>query len=186
MGIFAERAWCTYDMINKNDNSLTAFYSAESSWHIVITRECIDMKNIPLEIKEQTSKTSWVYTTPRERYWTKDDKTFPYYAIYLVPWTSYDDGDGTDGMIKMYKNTLDTKMTRIGKIDYIKMHTFLSNFQYPFLKDIRTMTNMYLFFHQVKYKKLRMKEHIIKTALRPDKLEYYFCLGYSIDELCDI
>lgn len=187
MGIFAEEAWCMFEMINGDKNSLTAYYSVNNSWHIIITRENYLLKDIPIQTKIQTGKNTWTYKTPTERYWNKNDKNFPFYAIYLVPWTTYDDGDGTNGMIKMVDHKLDKMMTRIRFIgnNYMKIHKFLSDFQYPFLNDIKKIENIFLYFHKLKYQKFNMEEHIIKTALRPDKLNHYFNLGYNIDDWCN-
>ena len=187
MGIFAERAWITFDMINKDANSLTAYYSKESSWHIVITRQNDCLDGIPLEIKTMRGLNSWSVSTPRERFWDSEKKDFPFYAVYLVPWSTYDDGDGTDGMIKMINNKKDKYMTRISHIGdyYIKIHKFMSDFQYPFLKDIQTIQNVSLFFHQKKFKKLALEREIVAGALHPDRLQYYLSLGYSIEDFCD-
>jgi hypothetical protein len=187
MGIFAENAWCLFKMINNDKNSLTAYYSSNSSWHIVITRQNYLLDGIPIETKIKKTETSWTYQTPDERYWNKDDNHFPYYAIYLVPWTTYDDGDGTNGMIRMKKNTLDKKMTRIHSIgnNYMKLHKFLSDFQYPFLNDIKNIKDIYFFFHKIKSKRMNLEEQIIKIALHPRRLNYYFEMGYGVDDWCN-
>jgi len=187
MGIFAEEAWILFEMINNDKNSLTAYYSSDSSWHIVITRENYYLKDIPVQTQIKSGKNSWTYKTPNERYWSKNLKDFPFYAIYLVPWTTYDDGDGTNGMIKMINNKLDKRMTRISRIrsNYIKVHKFLSDFQYPFLCQIKGIDNIYLYFHKFKFQKLHFEEQIIKIALRPERLYNYLKNGYSIDDWCN-
>lgn len=188
MGIFAEEAWCMYDMINKEENSLTAYYSSESSWHLVITRQNPCLDEIPFEKKMHTGPNTWTISTPDQRVWgPKKKKDFSFYAVYVVPWCTYDDGDGTYGMIKMINNQQDKYMTRlIGSGNhYMKIHKFLSSFQYPFLGDIQKIQNVFLFFHQRKFKKWKMDRQIIAAALRPDKLAYYLSLGHSIEDLCD-
>lgn len=185
MGIFAERAYYAYEGINRDANSLTAYLSSTSSWHVVITRENIMLKDTDIEIREKTGPNSWICRTPKERIWYKNKKDFPLYAVYLVPWTTYDDGDGTDGMIKMIDNKLDNKMTRISRLQYMRIHKFMSEFQYPFLPDIRKIENVFLFLHKSRFKRLNLEESIIRVALHPDRVKYYFDLGYGIDDWCD-
>lgn len=187
MGIFAEEAWCMYDMINQDKNSLTAYYSSESSWHLVITRHNPCLDGIPFEKKMKTGPNTWSHSTPEERVWGLKKKDFPFYAVYLVPWSIYNDGDGTKGMIKMINNQQDKYMTRLrcSSNHYMKIHKFLSSFQYPFLGDIQKIQNVFLFLHQRKFKKYKMGEQIIAVALRPDKLAYYLSLGHTIESICD-
>jgi len=187
MGIFAEEASCLYDVINMDKNSLTAYYSTISSWHIVITRHnhCVDC--VPINYRTQTSSDTWTISAPKERWWSPDKKDFPVHAIYLVPWSTYEDGDGTHGMIKMTNNCRDKYMTRIRNLpnNYTQIHKFLSEFQYPFLKEIRKIQDISLFFHMKRFKNCKMDRYIIESALSPQKMEYYLSLGYTIDDLCD-
>jgi hypothetical protein len=185
MGIFAERSWYTFEMINRDTNSLSAYFSEESSWVLVITRENSCLKNVPIQTKINTSPNTWTYETPKLRFWNKNRKDFAYYAIYLVPWNTYDDGDGTDGMIPMINNKLGTIKRRIVSIgnNYMKIHKFLSDFQYPFLLDIRRIDNIYLYFH--KRKQIQLEKEIIQVALRPERLHHYLSLGYSINDWCN-
>jgi len=187
MGIFGEQAWAMYETINEKNNGLTAYYSSESSWHIVITRENCCLDGVPFEIKKQITKNSWSHTTPAERIWSPHKKDFPFYAIYVVPWSSYDDGDGTHGMIKMINNKKDKYMTRMRRLgsNSIKIHGFLSEFQYPFLKDIRSMTDVFYFLHKTRTRRLGLEREIIKGAFHPKRLEHYLSLGYSVDDVCD-
>lgn len=187
MGIFAEQAWAMFDMINKSKNSLTAYYSSESSWHILITRENHCLEGVPFEIEKRIDENRWSLITPPERFWSPQKKNFPFYAVYLVPWSSYDDGDGSNGMIKMINNKKDKYMTRIKFIgkNYMKIHGFLSSFQYPFLEDLRSMADIFQFLHKKKTKRIGLEQQIIEGACHPKRLEYYLSLGYSLDAICD-
>lgn len=185
MGIFAEGAHCIYEAVNMDENSLTAYFSSISSWHIVITRHNHYVNSF--NYRTQTSSNTWTISHPKERWWSPDKKDFPIHAIYLVPWSTYDDGDGTHGLIKMTNNCQDKYMTRIKNImnNYTRIHRFLSEFQYPFLEEIRKIQDTSLFFHQRKFKKHKIDRSIIELALSPHKMEYYLSLGYTIDDLCD-
>jgi len=187
MGIFAEQAWAIFSRINRKTNGLTAYYSNESSWHIVVTRHNDALDGIPVEIKTRTGKNTWSVSTPSERIWSPDKTDFPFYAVYIVPWSSYDDGDGTHGMIRMIDNKKDRLMTRTRRVgmDATRIHRFLSEFQYPFLRDIRSMGDVFLFLHKKKFRKLDLGRRIVEGACHPDRINYYISLGHPIDSVCD-
>ena len=182
MGIFAENAWFIYQHINKDPNGLTAFCSITNSWHVVITRQ-YEM-DVPLEIKRQTGSNTWTYIIPEQRYWDGKKKDFPFYAVYIVPWSTMEEGDGSYGMIKMVDHKLDNYMTRNKRLNVIHIHKFMSKFQYPFLEDIKKISDCFFYLHKIQFKKNHIDRLIIETALHPKKLQYYLLLGYSIDDWC--
>lgn len=141
MGIFAERAWILYEMINEDSNSLTAYLSDTNSWHFVVTRENQCLKNIKFFEKNIISNDSYSLDVPKERIWNKQHNNFPYYAVYLVPWSTINDGVNCEGMVQLINNKLGNKKTKIQCLgnNYMKIHKFLSDFQYPFLNDIKNL-----------------------------------------------
>jgi len=167
MGIFAESAWFAYEMINQDLNSLTAYLSDVNSWHFVVTRENICLKNVKIFEKKITSKNSYSLYAPKERIWNKDNKDFPFYAIYFVPWSTIDDGLDCEGMVQLIDNKFGNKKTRISRLgnNYMKIHKFLSDFQYPFLNDIKNIDNVHFYFHKYKFKKYNFNKEIVKSFL---------------------
>lgn len=136
MGIFAETAWFRHNDCNKENTSLTAYYTKRSSWHLVITRKNHDLDNIPLERVTRKTATTTSYETPSERYW-ENVPCQPYHAIYLVPWNVRNENDPRQGMIAQVDNTRGPTMRLWQDGDYMRLHAFLSEIQYPFLADIR-------------------------------------------------
>lgn len=140
MGIFAERAWSAYEMINEDSNSLTAYLSDINSWHFVVTRENQCLKNIKIYEKKFIDKNSYILDVPKERYWNKENKNMPYYAVYFVPWSTINDGLDCEGMVQLIDNKFGNKKIKILNLtNYMKIHKFLSDFQYPFLNDIKNL-----------------------------------------------
>jgi len=184
MGIFAEMAHYSVSDTNRNANSLLAFETLKSSWSFIVTREYQDYSHIPVEQHIRIDECRVSIKRPDERIW-ENVQHKPYWAIYMVPWNTCHEHDMSLGMIPFVKNEIIGKtMTRLHNLSWRRLQTFLSEMQYPFLSDIKTMSDPYLVLHQKKWKHLLLNKQIIERASSPQRLIHFLDQGYSIDEWC--